>query len=84
VSVYDKHRAALETSETMLGPAKGRLAVALDLLTDALALVGQHGVYCQSARYPGRPMMDVALVLEQIGDAKELVQSVLERPPDKT
>jgi hypothetical protein len=78
VTIYDKHRDALETHETMLGQAKGRLAVALDLLTDALALVGQHGVYCQSARVPGRPAMDIALVLEQIGDAKELVQSVLE------
>jgi hypothetical protein len=48
------------------------------LLTDALAMVGQHGVYCQSARTPGRPTMDIALVLEQIGDAKELVQSVIE------
>ena len=27
---------------------------------------------------PGRPTMDIALVLEQIGDAKELVQSVIE------
>jgi hypothetical protein len=78
VSVYDKHRDTLETNETMLGPARGRLAVALDLLTDALALVGQHGVYCQSARLPGKPSMDIALILEQIGDAKELVQSVIE------
>jgi hypothetical protein len=78
VSVHDKHRGTLETHETMLGPANGRLAVALDLLTDALALVGQHGVYCQSARLPGKPTMDIALVLEHIGDAKELLQSVLE------
>jgi len=84
VSVYDKHRDALETSETMLGPSRGRLAVALDLLTDALALVGQHGVYCQSARVPGRPAMDIALVLEQIRDAKELVQSVIELRPSTT
>ncbi len=81
MSIYDKHRDALETNETMLGPVKGRLAVALDLLTDALALVGQHGVYCQSTRFPGRPTMDIALVLEQIGDAKELVQSVIELRP---
>lgn len=79
MSVYDKHRDSLETHETMLGMEKGRLAVALDLLTDALALVGQHGVYCRSARVPGKPSMDIALVLEQIGDAKELVQSVMER-----
>lgn len=78
MSAFNKHRDALEAHETMMGSAKGRLAVALDLLTDALSLVGQHGVYCQSARMPGRPKMDIALVLEQIGDAKELVQSVIE------
>ena len=78
MSVHDKHRDTLETHETMLGPANGRLAVALDLLTDALALIGQHGVYCQSARLPGKPAMDIRLVLEQIGDAKELLQSVIE------
>jgi len=78
VSAFDKHHEALERHETMLGTSGGRLAVAMDLLTDALAMVGQHGVYCQNARTPGRPTMDIALVLEQIGDAKELVQSVIE------
>jgi hypothetical protein len=63
----------------MMGSTKGRLAVALDLLTDALAMVGQHGVYCQSTRQPGKPPLDIALVVEQIGDAKELLQSVIER-----
>ena len=79
VSAIDKHRDALEIHETMMGADRGRLAVALDLLTDALAMVGQHGVYCQSTRQPGRPTMDIALVLEQIGDAKELLQSVIEQ-----
>lgn len=78
MGVRDKHRDALEAHETMLGAAGGRLAVALDLMTDALNMVGQHGVYCQSARRPGSPTMDIALVLEQLGDAKELVQSVME------
>ena len=62
----------------MIGSSRGRLAVALDLLTDSLALVGQHGVYCQSERWPGKPRMDIALVLEQLDDAKQLVQSALE------
>ena len=79
MSVFEKHRDALEVHETMMGSAKGRLAVALDLLTDALAMVGQHGVYCQSTRLPGTPTLDIALVVEQIGDAKELLQSVNER-----
>ncbi len=77
-SVRRKHRDQLEIHETMMGQARGRLAVALDLLTDALAMVGQHGIYCQSARRPGSPTMDIALVVEQLGDAKELVQSVME------
>ena len=78
MSVFDKHRDALEVHETMMGTARGRLAVALDLLTDSLALVGQHGVYCRSERIPGQPKMDIALVLEQLADAKELIQSTLE------
>lgn len=76
-SVLDKHRDALERHETMMGSARGRLAVALDLLTDSLALVGQHGVYCRSERFPGKPKMDVALIVEQLEDAKQLVQSTM-------
>ena len=78
MTALDKHREALEVHETMMGATRGRLAVALDLLTDALAMVGQHGVYCQSARLPGRPTLDITMVLEQIGDAKELLQNVIE------
>ena len=77
-SVLTKHRGALEVHETMMGVSRGRMAVALDLLTDALAMVGQHGVYCQSARMPGKPALDIAFVLEQITDAKELLQSAIE------
>jgi hypothetical protein len=78
MSAFQKHHDELEKHETMMGQTRGRLAVALDLLTDALAMVGQHGVYCQSARTPGKPAMDIAMVIEQIGDAKELVQSVID------
>ena len=77
-SAFDKHKDTLEQHETMMGAARGRLAVALDLLTDALAMVGQHGIYCQSARLPGKPTLDIQMVLEQIGEAKELVQTVME------
>ena len=78
MTALDKHQRELEVHETMMGTARGRLAVAMDLLTDALAMVGQHGVYCQSTRMPGKPTLDIALVIEQIGDAKELVQTVIE------
>jgi len=77
MSVYDDRRDDLEKLEFMMGPDRGRLAVALDLLTDALVLVGQHGVYCQSARQPGKPAMDIQMVSKCLTDAKELVSGVM-------
>ena len=53
------------------------IPLALDLLTDALVLVGQHGVYCQSARQPGMPAMDIQMISHCLTDAKELVASVI-------
>jgi hypothetical protein len=78
MSVYDERREELENLETQMGLERGRLAVTLDMLTDALVLVGQHGVYCQSARQPGKPAMDVQLILKSITDSKELISSVME------
>jgi len=78
MSVFDKYHETLEHHETMMGSSRGRLAVALDLITDSLALVGQHGVYCRSERFAGQPRMDIALILEQLDDAKELMQSAME------
>jgi hypothetical protein len=62
----------------MMGVNRGRLAVTLDVLTDALVLVGQHGVYCQSARQPGKPTMDIQIITKSITDAKELIASVMQ------
>ena len=59
-------------------PFSGRLALTLDMLTDALVLVGQHGVYCQSARQPGKPAMDIQIISQQISAAKELVLAVMD------
>jgi hypothetical protein len=73
VSVYDERREELEKYEFMFGVPRGRLAVALDMLTDALVLVGQHGVYCQSARQPGKPAMDIQIISKALSDANELV-----------
>jgi hypothetical protein len=78
MSVYEERREELEQHEFMMGVPRGRLAVTLDILTDALVLVGQHGVYCQSARQPGKPAMDIQMITRSISDAKELISSVLE------
>jgi hypothetical protein len=78
MSVYDERHEELERYELQMGLPRGRLALALDVLTDALVLVGQHGVYCQSARQAGKPAMDVQLILKGLEDAKELVAGVME------
>ena len=77
MSVYNRCKDALEEHEFRMGLERGRLAVAMDLLTDALVLVGQHGVYCQSARQAGKPAMDIQIVSQCLTDAKELVSSVM-------
>ncbi len=77
MSVYEDRKGALEEHEFRMGLERGRLAVTLDLLTDALVLVGQHGVYCQSARQPWKPAMDIQMISECLTGAKELVSSVM-------
>src|SRR5436305_10951454 len=78
MSVFENYRDELERFEFMMGPARGRLAVTMDIVTDAMALVGQHGVYCQSQRWPGKPVMDIQLVMKSLTEAKELISSVME------
>jgi hypothetical protein len=79
VSVFYDRQTELEKYEFMMGKARGRLAVTLDVLTDALILVGQHGVYCTSTRNPTVPALDLQAVLMNLNGAKELVASVMER-----
>lgn len=78
MGVREDHGEELEHYETMMGVSRGRLAVTLDLLTNAMVLVGQHGVYCQSSRRPGEPAMDIKIITREIQNAKELIQSVME------
>jgi len=78
MSVFDENRAELERYEFMMGVERGRLAVALDLLTDSLIMVGQHGVYCASTRNPSKPALDLQAVLAGMEGAKTLIQSVME------
>ncbi len=78
LSSLHERRDELEKYEFMMGPVRGRLAVSLDMLTDALILIGQHGVYCVSQRNPSKPALDLETVLGEINGAKELIQSVME------
>ena len=76
--IFQDRKDELEKYEFMMGLERGRLAVSLDVLTDALALVGQHGVYCVSNRNPAKPALDLQAVMQGINDAKELIGTVME------
>jgi len=81
--VFYARKQELEREEFMRGEVRGKLAVTLDVLTDAMVVAGQHGVYCASNRNPAVPKMDLQAVLAGIGGAKELVASVLAKLNDE-
>lgn len=68
----------LERYEFQMGATRGKLAMASDLLTDALVLVGQHGVYCTSVRQPQKPAMDLQIILQCMNESKELILQAME------
>lgn len=78
MSASHEHREELEHYETMMGPHRGRLAVSLDLVTNALVLVGQHGIYCHTNRDADVPVMDIRVITAELTKAKQLIQDVME------
>lgn len=78
MNAFEEHKDELEHYEQMFGRERGRLAVSLDRMTNALVLVGQHGVYCTSQRNPMVPAMDLRIITQELEHAKQLVQSVME------
>jgi len=78
MSAFQEHQEELEHYEQMFGKDRGRLAVSLDRITNAMVLVGQHGVYCASQRNPAVPAMDLRIIDRELTHAKELIQSVME------
>ena len=78
MNAFEEHREELDKYEQMFGKERGRLAVSLDRITNALVLVGQHGVYCTSQRNPTVPAMDLQMIAQELTHAKELVQAVME------
>jgi hypothetical protein len=78
MNAFEEHQEELEHYEQMFGRDRGRLAVSLDRITNALVLVGQHGVYCISQRNPTVPAMDLRIIAQELAHAKELIQAVME------
>jgi len=78
MSAFEEHREELERLEQMYGRERGRLAASLDRITNALVLVGQHGIYCRSQRNAALPAMDLRMITRELAHAKELVQAVMQ------
>ncbi len=74
-----EEREQLAGYRQMMGDDAGNLALALDTLTDVLALVGQHTVYCRVEKGPraGEAALDLVDVMAGLNRAKALVQQTL-------
>jgi hypothetical protein len=77
----DAERDQLEDYHLMMGEEAGNLALALDQLTDVMAMVGQHKVHCRVEKGPraGEPPLDIVELLNTLQKAKTLVQRTLLR-----
>lgn len=78
MSAHEQHQEELAHYQQMLGMHRGQLAVSLDRITNAMILVGQHGVYCHSHRDPAKPTMDIQQITGELATAKQLIQNVME------
>jgi hypothetical protein len=74
-------REKLADYQFMMGEDAGRLALALDQLTDVMAMVGQHTVHCRVEKGPrtGEAPLDIVQLLELLQDAKSSVQETMLR-----
>ena len=81
MSLSPAEREKLAGYQQMMGAEAGSLALALDSLTDVMAQLGQHKVYCRVEKGPraGEPPLDLAELLDTLQSAKALVQQTLLR-----
>jgi hypothetical protein len=72
-------RDKLADYQQMMGSEAGTLALALDNLTDVMALVGQHKVYCRVEKglRAGEPPLDLVTILDTLQKAKALLQDTM-------
>src|SRR5262245_28562043 len=81
MNLTSAEREKLEDYQTMMGTEAGSLALVLDNLTDLMAALGQHTIYCRVDRGPraGEPPMAIIEVLNTLQKTKTLVQQTLLR-----
>jgi hypothetical protein len=81
VALTPAEQLQLEDYQTMMGKEAGNLALALDRLSDVMAMLGLHKVYCRVEKGPraGEPPLDLQELLDVLQKAKSLVQEVMLR-----
>ena len=80
MALTSDEKTKLDDYRFMLGESAGNLALAMDQLTDAMALAGQHNVYCRIEKGPraGEAQLDVVELMQTLQNAKSLIQEALQ------
>ena len=78
MTVYEERKDDLERYEFMWGRERGRLAISLDCITDALGTRRPARCLLPERSSTRKPAMDIQLITKSLTDAKELITSVLE------
>jgi hypothetical protein len=81
MSLTPAEREQLQDYQQMMGHDAGALALALDRLTDVMAMLGQHKVHCRVEKGPraGEATLDLVETLQTLQTAKTLVQETMLR-----
>ncbi len=77
MTVFERYAEWIEDHERMYGRHRGKPAVAMDLLTEAMVAAGAHAIYCRQSKHPEEPSADLRTITEYLDHAKQLVQVVL-------
>ena len=73
MSVFNERADLIDDLEFKHGKPLGRVAAAMDLLSDIQIAVGTHAAYCKRPSNPTLPTRDIEEVLQLVGYVKELM-----------
>ena len=76
MSVFEERAELLDDLEFKYGRTLGRMAAAVDILSDAQIAIGTHAAYCKRPSNPTLPTRDIEDVLLLLSQVKELLQDV--------
>lgn len=84
MSVFKERADLLDDMQFKFGPTLGRVAAAVDILSDAQIAVGTHAAYCKRPSNPTLPTRDIEDVLLLLSHVKELLLDLRTQLTKKT